>query len=138
MFARCNKEATTPTPSIYGKWNWVKNVGGISGDIIHTPKNTGHELVYVFDKNFSCLQIDNRDTVQNTTFKIAKDTFRLTRAVANILTVNEKFYVIGSQGQDSLIIVEFRSTYGFKGDSLILKNDQYDGYTWWYLRDKSK
>lgn len=137
-FVACHEKTITPTPTIYGKWNWVKNVGGITGNIEHTPKSTGHQLIYFFNTDFSCIQINNQDTVQNTTFKIAKDTFHLTNSVANILTVYEKFYVTGSLGQDSTVIVEFRSAYSFKGDSLVLKTDQYDGYTWWYLREKSR
>jgi hypothetical protein len=136
VFSSCTNHDVNPTYSVVGTWRWVKNRGGITGNIEHTPASVGHQLAYIFKSDLSFIQTDNGDTIQQSTYTLKKDTSIRDHDAHDFIIIHEKYYTSDIHGQDSLVIIDFRCRYEFSADTLLLDHDAYDSYDWWYVRAK--
>jgi hypothetical protein len=133
----CTSHDIRPASPLVGSWRWVKNRGGITGNIEHTPQSVGHQLTYTFNRNLSFIQTDNGDTIQQSTYTLKKETSIFDGQVYDFIIIHENYYTSDIHGQDSLITIDFRNRYEFIGDTLLLRHDAFDSYNWWYVRSRN-
>ena len=124
----CNKpdQAT----GLSGSWYWVKSTGGIANQTL-TPENTGIERIMTFYTDDTVEVFENDSLVQKVDYYIRPEKSLLYQDTFQILTVNYRFRLSGS---DSVIILPMRFIIREISMQLVLEEDVFDGYTHTYIR----
>ncbi|TFZ62606.1 hypothetical protein E4631_24845 [Hymenobacter sp. UV11] len=112
MSTSCEKStATDPTPAvsennISGEWEWVKTVGGLTGNQTYTPSSTGVATKWVFKPDSTFQQYDTRQGVtqltESTTFSIRSARSIYTGQPTQALRINRHV----SAGSPSTLVIQ--------------------------------
>lgn len=131
----CQKEAAPKgiKENLIGEWNWLENIGGMTGQEQHSPEKDGYTLSYHFYENDSIYIVkDGNEIQQKTVFHITKEKSILFHEEHDFLTIDFKFK---EQGPDSIIVLPMRYIIDDLNESeLRLTEDVYDGYGWQFMR----
>ncbi|MDJ0365736.1 hypothetical protein QMK33_11285 [Hymenobacter sp. H14-R3] len=112
MSTSCEKSTITdPTPaavsenSISGEWEWVKTVGGLTGNQNYTPSSTGVATIWVFKPDSTFQQYDTRQGVtqltESTTFSVRSARSIYNGQITQTLRINH--HVSGGSPSTSVI-----------------------------------
>jgi len=109
------------TQPLYGKWNWVSGSGGFTGGIItpQTPGQKPYTIEFTSDDHFN--RYENGSLVTATTYQLTDGT-----TIVNHSTVTIIKYADNPRKQ----------SLSLQGDTLLLFDEVYDGYTNGYVRIK--
>jgi len=109
----CKNDPTGPSsPSLLGKWNWIKSVGGFTGGTF-TPQTERHTSAIRFGAD-SCYKVYRNDSL------VTSSTFSLSEETINGGTVEILRYQFIAPAQ---IISRLDA------DTLILSDNAADGFT---------
>jgi hypothetical protein len=138
----CEKNTLTdPTPAavsendISGEWEWVKAVGGLTGNQTYTPSSTGIATTWVFKSDSTFQQYDTRQGVtqltESTTFSIGSARSIYTGQITKTLRINR--HVSGGSPSTSVVqpvtyLIEKRGT------ELKIEDNYADGFGRTYRR----
>ena len=130
LASACRKEAINAAPenqnqSILGRWQWLSASGGFSGGGTHPyPEAKGQLIETEFRPDGQYLEYVSGRVRRETSFQIQE--------VKSIYDGQQREAVrYGSQGYGGGVITQIIQ---LKGDTLYLKDNVYDGYTWVYIR----
>jgi len=108
---QCSKESGPTEPvadGIYGSWNWVESVGGISGNNVLTPASVGYSVKINFLNNGTFQRFQNDSLQATTTFTVSRKKTSFHADTVNLIAYADSIHfmpqIIYSVTIDSLFL----------------------------------
>ena len=131
----CKKAETLPiSTEIFGEWQWVSSVGGLTGKEVVTPASVGVERTYRFnwDSTFvECLSY-NKQCEAPVKFTLRMETSFFDHQQHLILTIPRRVYL--ARPDTGFHVIRFRYAVREVSNSLRLAQERPDGYEESYHR----
>ena len=123
----CKKQETPPVSTeIFGEWQWVSDVGGITGKAVYTPANTGDVRTYRFDRDSTFVECLNNKCKVPVKFTLRMEKSFFDNQQHLILTIPRRLYL--ALPDTGFHIIRSRYTVREVSNSLVLDQETADGY----------
>ena len=129
----CKKEESLPVSTeIFGEWQWVSSVGGMTGKNVLTPAITGIERTYRFNRDSTFVECYNKRCEAPVKFTLRMEKSFFDHQQHLILTIPRRLYLAPPDTGFHVI----RSRYAVRevSNSLRLAGEIADGYEESYQR----
>ena len=128
----CSKsdDSASVAARIQGKWEWKESVGGMDGGSIRNPETVKYTRQLILSEGKAVLTLNDKDTVQNTTYKVRKEKSILTDQDFEVLTINYNF----EAGEGDILRPLRYLIIKVDEDTLLLAEDVYDGFGHTYVK----
>lgn len=129
----CKKEEPHPVlTEIFGEWQWVSSIGGITGKNVLTPAITGVERTYRFTRDSTFIECLNKQCKTPVKFALRMEKSIFDNQQHLILTVSRRFYL--APPDTGFHVIRSRYTVREVSNSLVLDEEVADGYGESYTR----
>lgn len=128
----CKKQEAPPVSTeVFGEWQWVSSVGGITGKNVLTPAITGVARTYRFDRDSTVVECDNGQCEAAVKFTLRMETSFFDHQQHLILTIPHTLHLPPPTG---VYVIRSRYTVREVSNSLRLTEEVADGYEEVYNR----
>ena len=129
----CKKEKLAPTSTaIFGEWQWVSSVGGLTGKNVLTPANTRTERTYRFNRDSTFVECYNNQCEAPIKFTLRMEMSFFDHQQHLILTIPRRIYL--APPDTGFHVIRFRYAAREVSNSLRLAEEVADGYEESYQR----
>ena len=129
----CKKNEQPPVSTeIFGEWQWVSSVGGITGKDVYTPANTGAALTYRFNRDSTFVECLNNRCKAPVKFTLRMERSFFDNQQHLILTIPRRIYL--APPDTGFHVTRSRYTVREVSNSLRLTEEVADGFEESYRR----
>lgn len=127
----CKKDREVPA-EIFGDWQWVSDVGGITGKDVKTPATTKYERTYRFNRDSTFVECTNNKCEVPVKFKLRMEKSIFDGQQHLIVTIPRRFYLAPPDTGFHILIFKYKILEMQK--NLRLAQESPDGYEELYNR----
>jgi hypothetical protein len=128
----CKKSGQQPSAEIFGEWQWVSSVGGLTGKIVLTPASTGRARTYRFNRDSTFVECFDNRCEKPVKFKLRTETSFFDGKPHLILTIPRRIYL--APPDTGFHVLTARYTVQEISNTVNLVQERPDGFTESYVR----